>query len=108
MNAMSETESDNKDARASRIPSFATIEEEAEFWDTHDVMDFEDELEPIEDLVIGPIRTSRGLIVRFSGDVLERMERIAALKGTSPSSMARMWIEQGIEQEIRRDPRLAG
>lgn len=29
----------------SRIPHFKTIEEEAEFWDTHDLTEFEDEFE---------------------------------------------------------------
>ena len=34
--------------RESRIPEFANYREEAEFWDTHDFMDFEDELRPVE------------------------------------------------------------
>lgn len=32
--------------RVSRIPDFKSREEEAEFWDTHDVTEFWDELEP--------------------------------------------------------------
>jgi predicted glycoside hydrolase/deacetylase ChbG (UPF0249 family) len=31
----------------SRIPDFATREEEAEWWDTHSFVDFHDELEPV-------------------------------------------------------------
>jgi hypothetical protein len=34
----------------SRIPTFSTIEEEAEFWDTHDITEFEDELELVTDV----------------------------------------------------------
>ena len=37
-----------------RIPSFNTIEEEADFWDTHDVAEFYGvEMQPVE-MTIGP------------------------------------------------------
>lgn len=36
-----------------RIPAFNSIEEEAEFWDTHDFTDFRDLTEPVE-LTVGP------------------------------------------------------
>lgn len=32
----------------SRIPAFATRQEEAEWWDTHDITDYLDELEPVD------------------------------------------------------------
>ncbi len=32
----------------SRIPEFATREEEAAFWDSHDISDYWDELQPVE------------------------------------------------------------
>jgi predicted glycoside hydrolase/deacetylase ChbG (UPF0249 family) len=31
-----------------RIPDFATREEEAEWWDTHSITDYLDELEPVQ------------------------------------------------------------
>ena len=34
-----------------RIPKFKTDEEIAEFWDTHDLTDFEEELRPAKDIV---------------------------------------------------------
>jgi len=37
-------------ARKSRIPTFKTIEEEAEFWDTHSIEEFADELETVTDV----------------------------------------------------------
>ncbi len=37
-------------AHKSRIPEFKTIEEEAEFWDTHDSTEFEDEFTEVEDV----------------------------------------------------------
>ena len=37
-----------KERKKSRIPEFKTIEEEAEFWDTHDLADYWDELKPVK------------------------------------------------------------
>jgi hypothetical protein len=34
-----------------KIPNIDSIEELAAFWDTHDLMDFEDELEEVEEPV---------------------------------------------------------
>ncbi|MBA7520970.1 hypothetical protein ES705_13070 [subsurface metagenome] len=31
-----------------KIPRFKSVEEEAEFWDTHDTEEFADEFEPVE------------------------------------------------------------
>lgn len=31
-----------------RIPEFSSLEEEAQFWDTHDITEFEDEFHPVQ------------------------------------------------------------
>ncbi len=36
------------DEKPSRIPEFQSLEEEAEFWDTHDFTDYLDELRPVQ------------------------------------------------------------
>ena len=38
-----------------RIPSFANIEEEAEFWDTHDFTDYMDETWPVKVTIGGEL-----------------------------------------------------
>lgn len=46
------TSKDQKQSKItrSRIPTFKMIEEEAEFWDTHSIEEFADELTPVEDV----------------------------------------------------------
>lgn len=39
-----------REATKSRIPAFSSTEEEAEFWDTHDSAEFEDEFETVTDV----------------------------------------------------------
>ena len=38
----------------SKLPRIDSIQELAEFWDTHDLTDFEDELEEVTELVFVP------------------------------------------------------
>ena len=96
-----------KSERRSRIPAFATVEEEAAFWDSHDTADFEDELEPLDDVVFESVRSSQGLLIRFDGELLERLDRIADATGSNSTSVIKRMIEDGIQQETERDPRLA-
>lgn len=44
-----------------RIPSFANIEEEAEFWDTQDFTDFVDETWPVEVIIGGELADRRSV-----------------------------------------------
>jgi hypothetical protein len=41
--------------KTKRIPKFASIEEEAVFWDTHDTTEFEDEFEEVEVVFADPL-----------------------------------------------------
>jgi glutathione S-transferase len=80
-----------------KIPAFNNIEEEAEFWDTHDITDYLDELEPAN-LVIGGELAER-LTVRLEQADREELARRAALKGLGPSTLARMWLKERLQQE---------
>ncbi|MGH2561555.1 MAG: hypothetical protein ACRDJH_21015 [Thermomicrobiales bacterium] len=42
--------------RGARIPEFASLKEEAEFWDTPSTTEFEDEWEPVEVEVARPLK----------------------------------------------------
>lgn len=59
----------------SRIPEFKTIEEEAEFWDTHSTTEFEDEF--------------------------ERLRGEAEAEGTAPDTLALLWIMERLVQARR-------
>lgn len=75
---------------SSRIPEFASREEEAAFWDTHDTTDFEDEWEPVEVEVVKPLR--HGLTVSFEGTDFHRLVAFAKACGIGPGALARTWV----------------
>ena len=76
----------------SRIPTFASIEEEAAFWDTHSITDFADELTVITDVRFVKARPKNGLTVRLEPETLAALTERAREKGIAPSALARLWI----------------
>jgi len=87
----------NEKHPASRIPDFATREEEAEFWDTHDITDFLDELRPIKMRVSKNL--SQGLTIRLNADDRDALARLADEQGVGPSTLARMWIKKQLRDD---------
>ena len=77
----------------SRIPRFKTIEEAAEFWDTHSMEEFADELEDVTDQVkFAPHRPRKAITVRLAEESLAALTKQAHEMGMSPSTLARVWI----------------
>ena len=82
-------------SKQSRIPTFNSREEEAEFWDAHDTADYEDEFEPTN--VRFAKNLSQGITVRFTSETLEILRTTARKKGIGPTTLARMWILERLE-----------
>ena len=72
------------------IPKFNSYEEEAEFWDTHDVTDYWDDFAPTQMSSNGDL--VEGLFVRLDGETLSHIREAAAECGVSPSALVETWI----------------
>jgi predicted DNA binding CopG/RHH family protein len=83
---------DLQNPRPSRIPEFQSVQEETEFWDTHDITDYLDELQPVR-VRFSP-NLSTGMTVRLDPADREALGRIAAARGVGPSTLVRMWIKE--------------
>jgi hypothetical protein len=83
-------------AKARRVPEFASRAEEAAFWDTHDVTDYLDELKPVK--VRFAKKLSEGITIRLTPAMLERLQAEAQRKGVGPSTLARMWIVEHLNE----------
>jgi len=80
-------------ARRSRIPEFTSIQEEAAWWDAHDVTDYLDETSPVE-LVFEHRPGPRPVVVPLDPDGFRALEIKAKERGVSPTALAREWIEE--------------
>jgi predicted DNA binding CopG/RHH family protein len=76
--------------KKNRIPDFKNYEEEAEFWDTHDTTEFEDEFKPVK------VRFAKNLTedfkVRVDPETATKLREIAKEQGIGPTTLIRMWI----------------
>ena len=81
----------------SKIPEFKTLEKEANFWDTHDITDFEDETEDVD--IVFELNKPRDetLIVRLQKDFKDQLEKVARSKGLNVSTLARMWLIEKLQ-----------
>ena len=80
------------------IPQMDSIKEMAQFWDTHDLTDFEDELEEVRETVFEP-NTVR---IHFRADEVEVIKSLARARGISDSNLIREWVLERIQETDAR------
>ena len=79
-----------------KIPQTDSIRELAEFWDTHDLTDFEDELEEVRKPVFQP-----GATVPLTPRDAKVVNAIAKARGISPRALIQKWISERIEESLK-------
>jgi predicted phosphatase len=82
--------------KTKRIPEFESIEEEAEFWDTHDTADFEDEFRPVDIRVREDL--SHGLVVQFDSQAFRQLSEQARKKRVGPTTLVQMWAMEHLRR----------
>jgi hypothetical protein len=83
-----------------RIPSFSNVEEEAEFWDTHDFTDYLEEAKSVT-VVYGGL--AERLTIRLEPSDRETLAQLSRSKGIGPSTLVRMWVKERLQQEEPAD-----
>lgn len=72
------------------IPKFASREDEAQFWDTHDFADYWDEWKPVK--IRFAQNLSEGITVRFDPETLQELRKQAHEQGLGPTTLVRLWV----------------
>lgn len=89
------------------IPDFKSIEEMAQFWDTHDSEDYQ--WEPVTDVkfsknlksvYIGGVKPSKSRVVqmRLDEETISAMEKVARQKGVGTSTAARILLREHLSE----------
>ena len=77
--------------RPPKIPQTDSIHELAQFWDTHDLTDFEDQLEEVtEPIFVRKPETT--ITIHLAPDEIEAVKRAAVSKGVEQASLLREWV----------------
>lgn len=72
----------------------------AEFWDTHDAADYDDQTYEVE--FSCDLRTRRHYIA-IDPDVLARLRELAAARGLSAESLANLWLQERLLVRTSQD-----
>ncbi len=79
-----------------KIPDFKSLEEAAEYWDTHSFADHIKDTEPVEI----EVSLARGrIMLEIDGDLLEKLKKIAQKKKKGYDKLISSWIREKIIQE---------
>lgn len=81
--------------RAQKLPDTDSIDELARFWDSHDVTEFEDELEEVSEPIFER-RTSMALCLE--PDEIQAVEDIAKARGVARAELLREWVLEKLGQ----------
>jgi hypothetical protein len=77
----------------SKLPRFDSIDELARFWDTHDLTEFEDELEEVEEPVF-KARAGTAVKIWLTPKQAAALRRRAKSAGIAQADLARDWITE--------------
>ena len=85
--------------KKSTLPKTDSLQKRAEFWDTHDLTDFEDELEEVAAPAF--TRRTRGAAIKVPLQVREAqaVERMAQAKGITREELLRAWVLKKIARQ---------
>jgi CopG antitoxin of type II toxin-antitoxin system len=73
------------------LPETDSIEELARFWDSHEITQFEDQLEEVTEPVFERVR-ERPMVLRLEPEEAQAVKEIAKARGVEESELLREWV----------------
>jgi hypothetical protein len=83
-----------------KVPRFKSIEEEAEFWDTHDTEEFGDEFEKVEVKFAYPLKHKWMLTIELDEEIFNQVRKLAEGAGKEPDVLIRTWVLEHLKKGI--------
>ena len=85
--------------KARKIPKTDSIEELARFWDTHDLTDFEEQLDDVSERVFERKRETVETVipVRLRRHEVEAVKRVAKTRGVREAALLRQWVREKLQ-----------
>ena len=85
--------------KKTKLPHTDSVAELAKFWDSHDLTDFEGDLEEVTE----PVFARRGAIqIHLPPRDAAAVKRLAQMKGVSQEELVRSWVMQHIARQNGR------
>lgn len=94
-------------SQSKRIPDFANRRQMAKWWETHNAVDYLDDLKPTKvkfnpgNLNKFSPNLTKNINIRVKAETIEKLNLWAQKKGLGVSALARMWLNERLEQESK-------
>lgn len=86
-----------------RIPNTDSIEELSKFWDTHDLTDFEDQLEEVRAPIFARRKESRVAVLLTAKEAVA-LSRLAQSEGIEETKLVRKWVRERLRASSFKRP----
>lgn len=89
-------------AKVKIIPKFKNEDEERNFWDTHDALDYFDTTKLVE-LDLSELRPStKPITVRLTESLIASLKQLAHKKDVPYQSLMKIYLEKAVERDYQR------
>ncbi len=78
-----------------QLPKTDSIEELAKFWDTHDLTDFEDQLQEVKDPIF---QRETSISIDLQPQEMKKVKEIAKAQGMDYNELVKRWIIENLSQ----------
>jgi hypothetical protein len=86
--------SENKVNPTTTLSKAQTLDEIAEFWDTHSLADYWDQTHEVE----FEVRAKRRRRVTLAPELFEKLESQARIQGLSPETLINLWLAERLQE----------
>lgn len=86
----------NKPPRDPIPDEFATFEELADFWDTHDLTDYADQLTPVA--VEVSAKPTHEYVITLSDSLNNTLRKVQEREGVPVGTLVNLWIQERLSQ----------
>ena len=87
----------NASKKREPIPErFESVEEAAEFWDTHSLAGYEDQIHEVEI----EVRAHRRRRVTLDPDIWDQIVDQARIRGISPETLVNLWLMERVQAQV--------
>ena len=83
-----------KEINGQKLPKIDSIEELAHFWDTHNLTEFEDELEEVVEPVF---ERETAVTIRLQPDEAVAVKEMAASQGVHDADLIHQWVREKLK-----------
>lgn len=84
---------ENKDEQVTSISKAKTLEDIADFWDTHSLADHWDETHEVD----FEVRMQRKCHITLTPEIYEKIEKRARKQGVLPETLVNLWLAERLQ-----------